>query len=81
MLTPVIMILFQIAQKGLAAMSWEFLTQPMPYSLRKEGGGFAQRAHRHGDHGGLGHGLISVPLGILAAVYLAEYGKKNLLPR
>ena len=36
---PLGMILYTIFRRGLAAISWTFLTQPMPYSLRKEGGG------------------------------------------
>jgi phosphate transport system permease protein len=79
-LTPVIMILFQIAQKGLSAMSWEFLTQSMPYSFRKEGGGFVNALIGTLIMVGLAT-VISVPLGILAAVYLVEYGKKNVFAK
>lgn len=75
-LIPVGMILFQIAQKGLGTMSWEFLTQPMPYSYRKAGGGFVNALIGTLIMVGLA-ALISVPLGILAAVYLTEYGKKG----
>jgi phosphate transport system permease protein len=79
-LTPVIMILFQIAQKGLSAMSWEFLTQSMPYSFRKECGGFVNALIGTLIMVGLAT-VISVPLGILAAVYLVEYGKKNVFAK
>ncbi len=62
-------------------MSWEFLTSSMPFSFRKEGGGFLNALVGTAHHGRPGHGLISVPLGILAAVYLVEYGKKNWLAK
>jgi phosphate transport system permease protein len=75
-LVPLGMILFTIARRGLATISWEFLTQPMPYSLRKEGGGLLNAVIGTLMMVGLAT-LFSVPLGILAAVYLAEYGKKS----
>ena len=75
-LIPVVMILFQIAQKGLGTMSWEFLTQSMPLSFRRAGGGFVNALIGTLIMVGLAT-LISVPLGILAAIYLVEYGKKN----
>jgi phosphate transport system permease protein len=75
---PVGMILFQIAQKGLATMNWEFLTSSMPFTFRGEGGGFVNALIGTLIMVGIAT-LVSVPLGILAAVYLVEYGKKNLL--
>jgi phosphate transport system permease protein len=75
-LVPLGLILFTIARRGLATISWEFLTQSMPYSLRKEGGGLANSAIGTLIMVGLA-AAFAVPLGILAAVYLAEYGKKN----
>ncbi|MCZ7662739.1 MAG: phosphate ABC transporter permease PstA [Thermoleophilia bacterium] len=77
-LLPVGMILFQIAQKGLGTMSWEFLTQAMPYSYRKIGGGFFNALVGTAIMVGLAT-AVAVPLGVLAAIYLTEYGKKNLL--
>lgn len=75
-LVPLGLILFTIARRGLATISWEFLTQSMPYSLRKEGGGLVNSAIGTLIMVGLA-AAFAVPLGILAAVYLAEYGKKN----
>lgn len=77
-MVPVFLIFYYIAVKGLPTMTWEFLTQPQPYSMRARGGGFV--------HGLIGTlimvGLaaaVSVPLGVLGAVYLVEYGKKKPL--
>ena len=61
-------------------MSWEFLTESLPFSMMSEGGGFLNGADRHRHHGRSGQ-LVSIPLGILAAVYLVEYGKGNWLAK
>ena len=77
-LIPVVWILVQIVLKGGAAMSWTFLSQSLPFSMMKPGGGFL--------NGLIGTAimvlfasLVSIPLGILGAVYLVEYGKRNWL--
>jgi phosphate transport system permease protein len=79
-LIPVGMILAYIGIKGFQHMNWQFLTHSQPFSLRKEGGGFL--------NGLIGTALmvgiaaaVSVPLGVLGAVYLVEYGKKNWLAK
>jgi len=75
-LIPVVLILYQITSKGLATMDWEFLTSSMPFSFRREGGGFLNALIGTAIMVGLAS-LISIPLGILGAVYLVEYGKGN----
>jgi phosphate transport system permease protein len=77
-LIPVVWILVQIVVKGGAAMNWTFLTKSSPFSMMKEGGGFL--------NGLIGTAImvvlasvVSIPLGILGAVYLVEYGKKKWL--
>jgi len=77
-LIPVVLILVQIALNGGSAMSWGFLTKSVPFSMMKEGGGFLNGLIGTGIMVGLAT-VVSVPLGILAAVYLVEYGKKNWL--
>lgn len=77
-LVPVIWILVQIAQKGGSAMSWEFITHSTPFSMMRQGGGFLNGLIGTAIMVGLAS-LVSIPLGILAAVYLVEYGKGNLL--
>ena len=76
-LIPLASIILVTLQNGLSAMSLEFLTQTQPLSFRREGGGFV-----HGFIGtammvGIGV-LISVPLGIGAAVFLTEYRTSRL---
>ena len=72
-LIPLVFVVGYIAKQGLAYMSWAMLTEPIPTSR----------------HIGPGIGpavvgtivvtvmatLMAVPLGILAAVYLNEYGR------
>jgi phosphate transport system permease protein len=79
-LIPVVLILVQIALKGGSAMSWEFLTKSLPFSMMKEGGGFLNGLIGTGIMVGLAT-VVSIPLGILAAVYLVEYGQKNWLAK
>jgi len=56
------------------------LTSSMPFSFRREGGGFFNGLVGTGIMVGIAS-LVSVPLGVLAAVYLVEYGKKNWLAK
>ncbi len=79
-LIPVVLILYHITSKGIATMGWEFLTSSQPFSLRREGGGFLNGLIGTAIMVGLAT-VISVPLGILAAVYLVEYGKGNWLAK
>jgi phosphate transport system permease protein len=59
-------------------MSWEFLTHSAPFSMISKGGGFLNGLVGTGIMVGLAT-LVSVPLGIMGAVYIVEYGKSNWL--
>ncbi|TQL66930.1 phosphate ABC transporter membrane protein 2 (PhoT family) [Nocardioides albertanoniae] len=77
---PLIWLVYMVFARGLATISPEFLT----YSMRSVTGD---------DQGGLYHALmgtlivtgiaavISIPIGIMTAIYLIEYGKGNRLAR
>lgn len=75
---PVILIMGVIIKNGMAAISWEFLSQSPRLGMRA-GGIFPAII------GTLylvaGTTVISLPIGILAAVYLSEYAKDNWLTR
>jgi phosphate transport system permease protein len=78
-LIPLALIVSVTLAKGLAALNIEFLTSTQPLSFRAQGGGFF--------HGLVGTAmmlgiaiLISVPLGITAAIYLVEYPDSRLVP-
>jgi len=75
---PILAVVIYILLQGAPAISWEFLT------------GFPRDGMRQGGilpaiigtfYLTLGTALFSVPLGIAAAIYLAEYSKENTLTR
>jgi phosphate transport system permease protein len=67
-------ILFYVAKQGLKLFSWGFLTETPPAFPGDKGGGFANGIVGSGIIVGLAT-VISVPIGLLAAIYLAEYGR------
>ena len=75
---PVIFIVFIILQKGISAISWEFLNSA-PHSGMREGGIFP--AILGTIYLVFGTLLFALPLGVLCAIYLTEYAKDNLLTR
>ena len=79
-LVIVAMILYQITSKGIRTMDWGFLSSSQPFSLRRTGGGFLNGLIGTGIMVGLAT-AVSVPVGILGAVYLVEYGKGNWLAK
>jgi phosphate transport system permease protein len=78
---PLVFVLYTVIAKGISVISWQFLTSPIPPSVLPA------------DAGGVGPAVlgtlqitalatvIAVPLGILGAVYLHEYGGGNWLSR
>jgi phosphate transport system permease protein len=79
---PLVFVLYTVIAKGASAISWQFLTSgPIPPNVLPV------------DVGGMGPALlgtieivalasaIAVPLGVLGAIYLNEYGGKNWLSR
>ena len=78
---PLGFVLFTVIAKGASVISWQFLTSPIPPSVLPA------------NVGGMGPAIVgtlvitglatvmAVPLGILGAVYLNEYGGKNWLAR
>lgn len=77
-ITPVTIIIFIIIKNGASAISWEFLTS-MPKDGMRGGGIFPAIV------GTLSIVLCSIivtlPIGVCAAIYLNEYAKDNLLTR
>jgi len=75
---PVVLIVYFVGSRGLPAISWEFLSQ-MPREGMKAGGIFPAIA------GTLAlvllTMLLSVPVGILGAIYLNEYARRGPLVR
>ena len=77
-LIPLVMIVTQVFINGYGTLSWEFLTQ-IEQPPRREGGGYLQGIVGTLYMVGLAS-VAAIPLGILGAVYLVEYGK-GVLPQ
>ncbi len=76
-LVPLLLIIGVTVAKGLPAMNWEFLTSTFNFSRREAGGGYL-----HGLVGTLYMGglaaLMSIPMGIGAAIFLTEFPRHRL---
>jgi phosphate transport system permease protein len=80
-LVPLVFVLFTVIAKGASIISWQFLTSPIPPQVVPA------------DVGGIGPAVLgtieitamatamAVPLGVLGAIYLNEYGGKGVLAR
>lgn len=66
-------ILGYIAWKGASSLSWDFLVH-LPKPVGETGGGIANSIVGSIKVVGLA-GLMGVPIGVLAGIYLAEYGR------
>ncbi len=75
---PVLLIILTIFYNGMQAISWEFLTQP-PRNGMTEGG--IMPAILGTIILTVGTAVAAIPLGIGAAIYLAEYAGDNVLTR
>ncbi len=75
---PIIFVVFYTVARGIRVIDWEFLTQ-FPSDGMTEGGIFPAIV------GTIlltfGTAIAAIPLGISAAIYLAEYAKENRLTR
>jgi phosphate transport system permease protein len=77
-LIPVLFIIIQIITRGAGTINLQFLTQP-PAQAGKAGGIFPAIVGTF--YLMLGTVLFSLPVGILAGIYLAEYARDNRLTR
>ncbi|MBF0122502.1 MAG: phosphate ABC transporter permease PstA [Candidatus Omnitrophica bacterium] len=75
---PVGLIVVIIIQKGLPAMNWQFLTD-IPRQGMRAGGIFPAIVGTAYLVGGAI--IFALPIGLLAAIYLSEYSKENILSR
>jgi len=75
---PVLFLIIYIVINGASAISWEFLTQP-PSQAGKAGGIFPAIVGTL--YLMLGTLVFSLPVGVLAGIYLTEYAHDNWLTR
>ena len=78
-LVPLVLVFGYVVQRGLKVVDWSFLTEDIPIISRQPGGGMYPAI--------VGTIVITfwaiamaVPLGVLAAIYLQEYGGSRRLP-
>jgi phosphate transport system permease protein len=77
-IVPVIVIFVILIQKGSPAINWQFLTA-MPRMGMRAGGIFpAIMGTLYLVSGTI---VVALPLGVLAAIYLVEYARRNFLTR
>lgn len=74
---PLISISGYLLYQGISNLNWAFLTE-LPKPVGESGGGMANSIVGTGIVVGLA-GLLGIPIGILAGVYLAEYGQQTRL--
>ncbi|HEX8630324.1 MAG TPA: phosphate ABC transporter permease PstA [Catenuloplanes sp.] len=77
---PLGLVTYTVISRGLGVMSWEFLTEDIPNSFRRQGGGMAPAIVGTLLITGLAS-LMAIPLGVFGAIYLNEYGKQKPLAR
>ncbi|MDR0724251.1 MAG: phosphate ABC transporter permease PstA [Endomicrobium sp.] len=77
-IVPVLIIIFLIVKNGYSAISWEFLTS-MPKSGMRAGGIFPAIVGTFAIV--MCAIIITLPVGVCAAIYLNEYAKDNLFTR
>jgi len=75
---PLVLILAEVIAKGAGQLSLSFLSQPAPYVATAAGGGYGAGVRGTLKMVALGT-LVSVPIGVLAAVYLSEYDSRGPL--
>jgi phosphate transport system permease protein len=81
-LVPLVFVIFTVLQKGVTAISWQFLTTgPIPANVMPLGtGGMAPAIIGTLEITAFA-ALIAIPLGVLGAIYINEYGGKGWLAR
>ena len=82
-LVPLVFVLYTVVSKGIAAISWSFLTSgPIPANVAPAGapGGMGPALIGTLEITGFA-ALMAIPLGVLGAVYINEYGGKGWLAK
>jgi phosphate transport system permease protein len=79
-IVPLGLVVYSVIAKGGGVMSWEFLTEDISISVRRAGGGMWPAIVGTLLTTGIA-ALMAIPLGVLGAIYLNEYGKQRPLAR
>jgi phosphate transport system permease protein len=79
-LVPVLVIAAYVVSRGMGVISWGFLTKDIPIQTQSAGGGIGPAIVGTLVITGVA-ALMAIPLGVLAAIYLNEYGGQNRLAK
>jgi phosphate transport system permease protein len=79
-LIPLVFLVIYVVQKGSKIISWDFLTDDLPFVPRFPGGGIGPAVTGTLLITGAAS-LMAIPLGILGGIYLNEYGGTSVLAR
>jgi phosphate transport system permease protein len=77
---PLSLVVYQVASRGGGVLSLDFIVADIPRNYRREGPGMGPAIAGTLLTTGLA-ALMAVPLGVLGAIYLNEYGKQRPLAR
>ena len=77
---PLGLVTYYVILKGSRIISWEFLTERIPRQAQTAGGGIGPAIVGTIVTTGTA-ALLAIPLGVLGAIYLNEYGKQGALAR
>ncbi|MHB8467004.1 MAG: phosphate ABC transporter permease PstA [Acidimicrobiales bacterium] len=77
---PLLFLVYYVVQKGIGIFGWSFLTKTVPVVQQRKGPGMGPAVIGTLLITGMAT-LIAVPLGVLGAVYIVEYGAGNRLAR
>jgi phosphate transport system permease protein len=77
---PLALVVWEVIAKGVGVMSWQFLTEDIPNSYRRQGPGMGPAIVGTLIITGAA-ALLAIPLGVFGAIYLNEYGKQKPLAR
>jgi phosphate transport system permease protein len=77
---PIVLVTYYVIVKGGKMISWDFLNGRMNRQLQNPGGGIHPAIAGTLLMTGVA-ALMAIPLGVLGAIYLNEYGRQNQLAR
>jgi phosphate transport system permease protein len=79
-LVPLVLVLGVVVQKGASSLSWSFFTEDIPVRARQIGPGMGPAIVGTLLITGVAT-LMAVPIGVLGAIYLNEYGGTSVFAR
>jgi phosphate transport system permease protein len=77
---PLVLIIANVIARGIKVVDWKFLTSDLQISARRQGGGMGPAIVGTLLTTGVAT-IIAVPLGVMGAIYLHEYGGQKLWAR